>query len=345
MDAHSAWVMKILLVQTAFLGDVILSTAVIAAIRKIYPDSELWMMTTKAAAPLVEHDPELAGVIRFDKRGEYSGFGGIRKMAGELKEFGFDKAYSLHRSFRTSVLLYLSGIPERIGFKESKAHWLYTRSVNRHKGVHDVLRNLSLLQGDCALDQLSDDLRLFGVGTGSLPAKAKELVEGDSSYVVMAPGSVWLTKRWDWRQYRALAEKLLEEQRKVVFIGSKTDRALTEKVGEGLDALNFAGDLSLDETITLISRASLLVCNDSMPLHIGSALKVPTVAVFCATSPGFGFGPWKNRAIVVEKQGLYCKPCRRHGSMKCPTGTESCMRDVKAPEVLHAANTLLRAAV
>jgi heptosyltransferase-2 len=85
------------------------------------------------------------------------------------------------------------------------------------------------------------------------------------------------------------------------------------------------------------------VCNDSVALHVGSALKVPTVAVFCATSPRFGFGPWRNRATVVEHSELSCKPCRRHGSPRCPTGTEACMRDVKAERVLAAASGLLEA--
>ena len=95
------------------------------------------------------------------------------------------------------------------------------------------------------------------------------------------------------------------------------------------------------EALPLYQDAALVVCNDSLALHLASAFKVPNVAVFCATSPEFGFGPWENCAEVVEKKELACKPCRRHGSMKCPTGTESCMNDLGADKVISAIQNVM----
>lgn len=90
-----------------------------------------------------------------------------------------------------------------------------------------------------------------------------------------------------------------------------------------------------------VKNAKLVICNDSMALHMAFAFKIPTVAVFCATSPEFGFGPWENRAIVVEKKGLVCKPCHRHGKQICPEGTEACMKELSHMEVIYAASNLL----
>lgn len=95
--------------------------------------------------------------------------------------------------------------------------------------------------------------------------------------------------------------------------------------------------------MAVMQKARLVVCNDSMSLHMASALKVPTVAIFCATSPTFGYGPWQNQAIVVERRDLACKPCRPHGSRRCPNGTEACMRGLAADEVISAVDRLLDA--
>ncbi|MCK4728814.1 MAG: glycosyltransferase family 9 protein, partial [Desulfobacterales bacterium] len=117
--------MRILLVQTSFLGDTILSTPVISAIKKIYPDTELWMMTTPLASSLVVRDPLLAGVLTYDKRGKDAGVSGLLRMERRIRAMRFDRVYSLHRSSRTSMLLWLCGIPVRIGFANAKLSFLY----------------------------------------------------------------------------------------------------------------------------------------------------------------------------------------------------------------------------
>ena len=117
--------MKILLVQTSFLGDTILSTPVISGIKKMYPDADLGMMTTPLVSSLVVRDPLLAGILTYDKRGEDAGFSGLLRMERRIKAMRFDRVYSLHRSPRTSMLLWLSGISVRIGFANAKLKFLY----------------------------------------------------------------------------------------------------------------------------------------------------------------------------------------------------------------------------
>jgi len=333
--------MKILIVQTSFLGDTVLSTPVIGALRARFPDAALWFLGTPGAVELVRRDPALAGVIAFHKRGGDGGLAGLLRMASRLRKENFDRVYALQRSARTALLLWLAGIPERIGFRSARLSWLYHVRRDRPREPHDVERNLAILGAEDQGHFADGELRLFPPRREELSAEITALLPPIGAYVVLAPGSVWATKRWSAAEYRRVAEYYRDIGTPVVVIGGSEERAVGETVSAHTGALNLAGRTSLGELTTIIGGAKLLVCNDSVALHIGSALKVPTVAVFCATSPRFGFGPWRNRATVVEHTGLRCKPCRRHGSARCPTGTEACMREVRAERVLESASAIL----
>ncbi len=335
--------MNILIVQTSFLGDTILSTPVIAGIRRIYPHARLWMMTTPASASLVMRDPLLSGVISFDKRKKEAGIGGILKMAKMLKTMEFDRVYALHRSFRTALLLRLAQIPKRIGFRDATLPFLYTHTRRRLMSAHEVIRNLSLLTPEMPIKNLNTELRLFAPKTSELTQKVRDLLPPDGKYAVLVPGSVWKTKKWCWQGYRETARYLRNAGIALVLDGSPDDRPLLDKIGKDLDVVNLAGISDIADAMHIIRRAKLVVCNDSMALHLASAFKTPTVAVFCATSPSAGFYPWKNPfAVVVEKHGLVCRPCGRHGGKKCPTGTSACMNELFPDAVIRAANRLLQ---
>lgn len=338
--------MKILLVQTSFLGDTILSTPLIAAIKKLYPQSELWMMTTAQSRDLVANDPLLSGVIVFDKAGKDRGLAGLWRKAREIRGHDFAAVYSLHRSYRTSLLLWLARIPLRIGFVQSKLSFLYNRRVERESGVHEVLRNLSLLKfeggsragGECLEDVFDAELRLFPDPKIEVERKIPELTSARRAVIV--PGSVWKTKRWKQEGYSEVAQYLAGLGMQVVLLGAPSESEICRAVASQSGALNLVGRTSLAESIAVMKNAEIVVCNDSMSLHMASALKIPNVSIFCATSPKFGFGPWRNKALVVEKVGLSCKPCRRHGGNRCPTGTEACMRDLPSSEVIAAIGKL-----
>jgi heptosyltransferase-2 len=145
---------------------------------------------------------------------------------------------------------------------------------------------------------------------------------------------------WHWKGYREVAQFLLTRGFPVVLLGGPSDEEVNAMVAQGLEVLNLAGKTSIAEAMYVIKNARLVVCNDSMVLHIASAFKVPNVAIFCATSPQLGFYPWKNKAVVVEKN-LPCRPCSRHGRKTCPTGTEACMKELSHFEVMSATKRLL----
>ena len=333
--------MKILLVQTSFLGDTILSTPLIAALKKLHPEAELWMMTTPLAATLVKRDPLLAGVIPFAKRGSERGLKGLLRQAQQLRKLNFDIVYSLHRSARTSLLLSLSRIPERVGFKNAKLGFLYNKIRPRPRDLHDVLRNLALLDEGSKKADLPDQLRLFAPEKRELTPTLQALLPTPGSYVLMAPGSAWETKRWSAAGYHKVAEHLIKKGFQVVLLGSDEEVGVCQEVAGNLEVTNLAGRGDLDTALYLTSHARLMICNDSMALHMASACKIPTVAIFCATVPQFGFGPWQNRAVIVEKKDLDCRPCARHGSRQCPNQTRACMDKLPAAEVIEAIKTLM----
>ena len=333
--------MKILLVQTSFLGDTILSTPLIAGLKKLHPEAELWMMTTPLAATLVKRDPLLAGVIPFAKRGSKRGLKGLLRQAGQLRKLNFDLVYSLHRSARTSLLLALSRIPVRIGCKNARLAFLYNQTRSRPKNLHDVRRNLALLNNGSQKAELPDQLRLFAPEKRELAPTIQAKLPLPDSYVLMVPGSAWETKRWAASGYREVAEYLIKKGLSVVLLGSNEEVGVCQEVASNLEVINLAGCGDLDTALYLTKHARLMICNDSMALHMASACKIPTVAIFCATVPEFGFGPWQNRAVIVEKKGLSCRPCARHGSRQCPNKTRSCMNELAAEEVIKAIETLM----
>lgn len=338
--------MKILLVQTSFLGDTVLSTPVIAGLRSLYPQSNIWMMTTKAASEVIKRDPLLAGVIAYDKRGRDAGISGLLGVIRTVRAHRFDRIYSLHRSYRTALLIGASGCRNRIGFNEAGCSFLYSDTVARipdseKSGEHDVIRNLRILSAEKSPEELPQDLRLTAPEELEISPILSENKGNLPGAFVLFPGSVWKTKRWKWEGFREVAEHYIKLGRQVVIAGSPEETEICNRVAQDLKALNVAGKTSAADVLYLISKAALVVCNDSFPLHVASAFKVPTTVIFCATSPEFGFGPWNDRAEVVEMQGLECKPCRRHGSQRCPTGTEACMRDLESRTVIESTERVL----
>ena len=333
--------MKILLVQTSWLGDTILSTPVISGIKSIYPDAELWMLTTPLSADLVRRDPLLAGVLIYDKRSRDSGFSGFVRMCRRVRGMRFDRVYSLHKSHRTALLLRCSRIPMRIGFANARLAFLYHARKPRPASEHDVIRNLSILSAESPAGALDTRLRLFPPAVEQVRPPIREVLHNVRDFVVMVPGSAWPTKMWSWEGYRQVAARLQGQGYPVVLLGEAAEARVVEKVARGLDLINLAGKTDVAEAMLVVSRARLMICNDSMALHLASAFQIPTVAIFCSTSPAFGFGPWNNRAVVVQRDDLPCKPCGPHGYKRCPNDTDACMQDLPASRVLQAVETLL----
>ena len=321
--------MKILISQTASLGDVILSTPVIVALRRYYPDAELWFLSTSAGSQLLKSNPELTGVICYDKKGKDKGIFGLLKKSREIRKLKFDAVFAIQRSARVSLLLKFSGIPKRVGFASSAMPFLFTQTVFRSKEVHDVERNLSILSSEFQLEESDKELLLVSPQASSVSKEVLDVVS-PVPYVCIFPGSLWFTKRWEPQNFAELGKKLTEKGERVIFLGSKDEKELVDGCARQSDSISLAGKTNLQELIYIVANSRAVICNDSSSLHIASAFKIPNVAIFCATSPQMGFGPWRNpKCEIIEEKDLWCRPCSRHGGVFCPTGTHACMKGSK----------------
>lgn len=316
---------RVLVIQTAFLGDVVLTTPLLAVLAARHGPVDV--VTTPAAAVLLATHPAVRQVIPFDKKGKDRGWlGGIR-MAGRLREQGYTRAYLPHRSWRSGALALVARIPERIGFADG-ARYLYTETRPRPVGGHEVERLLALAN-DGGNSPPPVDLALTEADRAAAAAWLTQ--HGvNAEFIAVAPGSIWGTKRWPY--YGALVAAL---DGPVVVIGGPEDRDLAEEITQAApDRVRNAGGLPLRVSAALIERARLLVTNDSAPLHLATAVGTPIVAIFGPTVPVFGFGPRGSRDVVVEHHHLSCRPCSRHGPQRCPLGHHRCMRELKLETVL-----------
>ena len=332
--------MPALLVQTSFLGDMVLTTPLIAWLAGSGP---LDVVATPRAAGLLENNPGVREVILYDKRGVDRGIAGFTRLASRLRGKGYDAAYLAQGSVRSGALALAAGIRDRVGFASSAGRLFYTTRVPSIDDMHHAARLLSLATRDPTRDIAASALRPH-LYPGDRQRTAVDQLLGAAKLgeplIALAPGSVWATKQWPY--YADLARDLRRDAR-LVIVGAESDRPLAAEIvhATGGTAIDATGRLSLLASAELIGRSMLLVTNDSAPLHLASAMNTPTVAIFGPTVPEFGFGPLADRSRVAGRTGLDCRPCDRHGPRRCPLGHWRCMREITADDVARLARGLL----
>jgi heptosyltransferase-2 len=330
----------VLVAQTSFLGDVVLTTPLVSALRRRLAPRRLALLVRPEAVPLVAGHPDVDDILVDDKRGHDTGVLGFLRTARRLRRERFDLAVSPHRSLRTALVLAAARIPRRVGFRQSRGAFLYHDRLPRDHRRHDVERNLGLM---APWGGMVDRPRLDLPVTAEAAARAATLLPpGPGPLVGVAPGSVWPTKRWTPGGFAAVVAGLAADGARCVLLGAAGDVSLAEEIRRlsGAPATVLAGATDLATLVAVIDRCALLVANDSAPMHVACARGVPVVAVFCATTPALGYGPYGARARVVQAD-LACRPCGRHGGRRCPRGTEDCMRLVDPARVLAAARAAL----
>lgn len=340
---------KILVVQTSFLGDVVLTTPLISEIRRRFPRAALAVLCSPQTRGLFDGNPDIDEIITDDKKGTAKGLTGVWQKARDLRSRGFTIAVSPHKSFRSALLLFLAGIPLRVGFRQSSGWYFYHWRVERVHTRHDVERNLSLLQPlgiNPAQCQRDLGLQVNASARESVKRLFDSLgIQRDGLIFGINPGSVWPTKRWTAQSYAELMAHLRKRYRcQILLFGASEDQRIVTKIQElsGNIGVSLAGKMDLQQLVCAIEWCDLFITNDSGPMHIAVARGIPVVAVFCATTPSLGFYPYSSRAVVIEK-ALPCRPCSSHGGRRCPLGTEDCMRLINAEDVLRGVERLLDA--
>jgi lipopolysaccharide heptosyltransferase II len=331
---------RILVVQTAFIGDVILTLPLVQALKDFFPEARIDLVVVPRVMDACRNHPAINQLIEYDKRGSERGLRGLRQKGRQLRQNGYDLAFVPHRSLRSALLVFLAGIPLRIGFKTSLGRFLFTRRIPYERESHEIERNLALLEGvgvhrpghilpsvypgDREKGRIDQLIATAGLG-------------GTRQLAAIAPGTIWNTKRWLKERFAEVAESLAARKSGVVIIGGPEDAELGEEIKSLAHSplvYNAAGSLSLLESAELIRRCSVLVSNDSAPMHLAVAVRTPVVAIFGATVPAFGFGPVGRRDAIVETRGLRCRPCSIHGGDRCPIGTFECMKNITSERVL-----------
>lgn len=332
--------MKILIIQTAFLGDVILTLPLAQALRRAFADATIHMVAIPGAAGIVTGSPAINRTIVFDKKGSQRGIRELLRFGSLLREERYDAVLTPHRSLRTALLALMSGARIRVGFRNSAGWPAYTHRVEYPREGHEVDRNLQLLHGLQLQPGKKEAPLLEPTADDRSAVEAFLQMSGlpGVGLVAIAPGSVWFTKRWPAHKYAMVIRALESEGHACVIIGGAEDRELSAQILSAAGAkrsVSAAGTLTLLQSAELIRRARVLVTNDSAPLHIGVAVRTRVIAIFGPTVPAFGFSPYGEHDIVVERGGLACRPCTKHGGPSCPIGTFECMESIQPEEVLQ----------
>ncbi len=334
----------ILLIQTAFIGDVILATALLEYVAQTAPGRAVDVLVRRGNEGLLTGHPHVRRVLVWDKKPHK--YRSLLRMLGQIRAERYGAVVTLQRFASTGLLTALSGAPVRVGFAKNPLSAGFTVRVPHviGDGTHEVARNLRLLTEGLGLPEPAalPAPRLYPGPADIAPAAE---VAGAGPYVCVAPTSVWFTKQWPADRWTALLAALPPHYR-VLLLGAPPDAAACEAIAEAARAArpaeaapveNLAGKLSLLASAALLRGARLTYANDSAPLHLASAVDAPVAAVFCSTVPAFGFGPLSTfRRVIETPEPLACRPCGLHGYAACPLGHFQCATTIPLAPLLAA---------
>ncbi|WKN41950.1 glycosyltransferase family 9 protein [Tunicatimonas pelagia] len=328
---------RVLLIQTAYIGDVILMTPLIENLRKIVPTTQIDVLINHDTASVLAGHPHINELLLWNKRERKKR--NLLRLLQKIRENNYDAVLNCHRYFSTRLLTALSGAKCKVGFNHgSLARWLDIQVSHQIPGdQHEVDRNLGLLSAllpDTEKSQLERQPKLYlsiGDQEQVLPYQAE-------AYLCIAPTSVWFTKQFPAEKWIELIDNLPFEG-KIYLLGAPTDYESCEIIRQKSkrDTVeNLAGKLSLLQSAALMAKAVLNYVNDSAPLHLASAMNAPVCAIFCSTVPEFGFTPLSDFSEVVDvSSSLSCRPCGIHGHGACPQKHFRCAYDIRVHRLVE----------
>jgi len=316
---------KILIIQTAFIGDVILATPLIQNLKLEFPDSKIDFLVKNGNQSLLKNDPDLNEVLVFDKNKKVAS---VLEILKKIRANNYDLVLNLHRFASSGILTSLSGAREKIGFKNNPFSFAYTQSFSHEigNGTHEVDRNLALISS--VTKHKNRQPKLYPSTEDFEVVKTYQ----NENYYCLAPASVWFTKQAPKEIWIQLIAKLSDEKSTIYLLGGPDDIELCNEILEKVSSKsvkNLAGKLTLMQSAALIKNAKRNFVNDSGPLHLASAMNAKVTAFFCSTTPLFGFGPLSDDSEIIEVKNLPCRPCGLHGHRECPKGNFRCGNELK----------------
>jgi heptosyltransferase-2 len=346
----------ILLIQTAFLGDLLLAIPLMNSIRLAWPEHPLHLVCRKGVGDLFLR-LHLVDQIFEVKKGDSQSY---QDVLSHLQEQSYEVLLCPHQSLRSSRLAKKIHASLKIGFYSWWNFLVFGQRIKKDLSLPEALRQLSLLTaGPTPIAQeLKKKISSYARDTAVIPdwahmsvaekidrkdaAKILEVHAVSGPYVTLFPGSVWATKQWTKNGFIEAGRELQKQGYRILVLGGPGEEQLGGEVAGAIpSAVNLVAQTRLHETLAILSQAELVISNDSAGQHLAAAADVPTVSIFGPTTLNLGFRPWNRRARVVERVGLACRPCGKHGHQVCPIGTHECMKSISSQEVLKQAAQLI----
>jgi heptosyltransferase-2 len=327
--------MKILIIQTAFIGDVILATSLVEQTKAMYPDSEIHFLLRHGNQSLLKQNPHISKVIVWNKnKNKYTS---LIRLALEARSENYDLILNIQRFTSSGIFCLLSGARVTVGFDKNPLSFFFTKKVEHNipfiKGgeiQHEVQRNALLLS-----DSLSTAVKPKLYFSEEEITKVDALTNKATPYIVLAPSSVWFTKQWSKEKWIELTQRISKDYT-LFFIGGPDDKEYIETINQGI-GINLCGALTLTESAYLMKNAQRVIVNDSAPLHLASSVNANTTAVFCSTVKDFGYYPLSDNSCVISTdEELACRPCGLHGKKACPLSHFKCSETIEVSRVIES---------
>jgi heptosyltransferase-2 len=323
---------KILLIQTAFIGDVVLATALVEKIHQYHPGDQIDFLLRKGNEGLLKGHPFIHETLTWDKK--ENKFKNLFALLKKIRNKKYDKVINLQRFASTGILTGFSKARERIGFAKNPISFLLTKKVSHHfsDNIHEVERNNKLIES--FTDAAFNKPKLYPT-----PQNEEDIITyTQQPFVCIMPSSVWFTKQYPEEKWIELID-LFPTKYIIYLLGSNSDISLCERIKA--KSINnkveiLAGKLNFLSSAALMKKAAMNYTNDSAPLHFASATDAPVTAIFCSTVPSFGFYPLSSKSYIVEtEEELSCRPCSLHGLKACPLGHFKCAYEIKTSQLLN----------
>ena len=324
---------KFLVIQTAFIGDVVLATCIIEKLHQFFPESAIDMMVRKGNEGLLQNHPFLNELLVWNKK--ENKLTNLARLIGKVRKNRYDVVINVQRFAATGLITALSGAKETIGFDKNPLSFLFSKKIphqiaNDDENVHEIDRNLQLIAS------FTDHLRVRPVLYPSDADIKKILPYTNAPFITISPASVWFTKQYPPEKWRSFLFAVPEKYT-VYLLGAPGDKQLADTIAHGIsrNIINLCGQLSFLQSAALMRHAIMNYVNDSAPLHFASAMNAPVTVVYCSTIPAFGFGPLSDHGKIIElKAPLYCRPCGLHGYKACPEGHFFCAHKISDQQLL-----------
>jgi heptosyltransferase-2 len=347
---------EILIIQTAYLGDVILTLPVVQNIKKLLPDAEIDFLCIPQTVEVLKNNPYIRNLVVYDKRGRNK-ISKLKDLVSEIRKAKYDIVLSPHRSFRSALITHLSGAEIRIGFNKNSMSVLLTHNVSYLNNVHEILRNLELVKAIPGISLTAEnqilkpglfpsqeDIKL--VENYLNPAVSTDLKNPRNlmNLLAFAPCSKWFTKQLSKNKSVELINCLADSGYRVVLIGGKDDTTYCNEIEiavSGSNFLNFCGKLTPLQSKVVIEKSVCLISVDSAAAHLGASTGTPIVQIYGSTVPAFGFYMLTSKNAVVENNSLSCRPCTNHGRNSCPLKHFKCIEELDVNKIKEAVESLV----